>query len=202
MPRVIPAPAPARSRVSQRRLPPGGERSSAVQAIVLGLAASLFWGVSDFIGGLQSRRSPQITVMLLGAGVAFAGLATVVVVDGTPRPGLGPLLWGVAGGAAVTVGLAAFYRGLAIGMMSVVAPVSSTGAILPVAVGIAGGERPGLLAMVGAVLAITGVVLVSRQEGDRSRRSSALVLSVVLALVAALGFGSQFVALNEAAKGD
>jgi uncharacterized membrane protein len=173
-----------------------------VIAILFGLGASLCWGVSDFVGGLQSRRSPQIGVMLIGAIIATIGLAAVAVMFGGPVPEAKYLLIAVAGGVSVTIALGAFYRGLAIGSMNVVAPIAATGAVVPVAVGIAGGERPGLVPMVGAVLAITGVVLVSRQEDDGTREAKAMAMSVVLALVAALGFGGEFVALSEASKGD
>jgi drug/metabolite transporter (DMT)-like permease len=158
--------------------------------------------VSDFLGGLQSRRSPQLGVMLAGGVIALLALAAAVAVGAGPRPELRYLLAGVAGGVSVTLGLAAFYRGLAIGLMNVVAPIAATGAVVPVAVGIADGERPAALRIAGAAVAIVGVVLVSRQRSDGTRTSAALAMSVVLALTAALGFGGEFVALSEAAKGD
>lgn len=173
-----------------------------VLGIVLGLGASLCWGVSDFVGGLQSRRVPQLGVMLAGANIGCLVLAAVVVLSGATVPGERYLLAGVGGGASVTIGLFAFYRGLAIGEMSVVAPIAATGAVIPVIVGIANGERPGAFRLFGAVLAIAGVALVSRQRDDGSQGTSPGGLSVGYALVAAFGFGGQFVALREAAKGD
>jgi drug/metabolite transporter (DMT)-like permease len=174
----------------------------AVLGIVLGLGASVCWGVSDFVGGYESRRAPQAGVMLAGATVGCLVLALFVVLGGTSAPGAKYLLDGIGGGAAVTVALFAFYRALAIGVMSVVAPIAATGVVVPVIVGIADGERPGYLRLCGAVLAIVGVAAVSRQKAGDERSVSASGMSIVLALVAALGFGTQFVALHAAAKGD
>lgn len=58
--------------------------------------------------------------------------------------------------------LVLFYRGLAEGTMSVVAPISACGAIVPVAAALLTGNQPGTVAALGVVAAITGVVLVSR----------------------------------------
>jgi drug/metabolite transporter (DMT)-like permease len=100
---------------------------------------------------------------------------------------------------AGTIGLVAFYRALAIGTMSIVAPVASTGVALPVIVGLAGGDDPGLARSLGIVVAVVGVVLASRESGDgvdqRRRR-----LSVLLALAAGIGFGSYFVGAQIAAR--
>lgn len=170
--------------------------------IVLGLGASGCWGLSDFVGGRESRHAPQAGVMLAGATTGCLVVAVFVVLGGTSPPAAKYLFEAVGAGVAVTVALYAFYRALAIGVMSVVAPIAATGVVLPVIVGIAGGERPGYLRLVGAVVAIVGVVAVSRQQDDDERSASASGMSIVLALVAALGFGTQFVALHAAAKGD
>ena len=169
--------------------------------IVLGLGASGCWGLSDFVGGRESREAPQAGVMLAGAAIGCLVLTVFVVLSGTSPPAATYLLDAAGGGAAVTVGLYAFYRALAIGVMSVVAPIAATGVVLPVAVGIAGGERPGYLRLIGAVVAIVGVIAVARQQDDDERSAPASGMSIVLALVAALGFGTQFVALRSAAQG-
>ena len=158
------------------------------------------WGISDFLGGLQSRRYHQLGVMLSAAIVGTTLVAAVVLVSGDPAPPLRYLLYGAAGGVSVAVALFAFYRALAIGVMSVVAPIAACGAVIPVFVGIASGERPGPLRLVGAAVAIVGVVLVSR-KGRGENQALLPALSVVLAVVAAIGFGGQFVALHAAAKG-
>ena len=168
--------------------------------ITLALCASVCWGVSDFLGGLLSRRHHQLGVMLSAAIVGNFLVGAVVLASGDSPPPIRFLLYGALGGLLVTMALLAFYRALAIGVMSVVAPIAASGAVIPVFVGVASGERPGPLRLVGAAMAILGVILVSRQ---RRATGQALmpVLSVLLAIIAGIGFGGQFVALHTAAKG-
>ena len=83
------------------------------------------------------------------------------------------------GGLASVVAISCFYKALAIGTMSIVAPISATNALIPFAVGIAAGERPAALQLAGVVLAAVGVILVAveparqRRDGRRGRRSPA-----------------------------
>jgi drug/metabolite transporter (DMT)-like permease len=171
-----------------------------VLGVALGLCASICWGVSDFLGGLQSRHHHQLGVMLSAAIIGTALVAVVVAISGAPVPAGKYLLDGAAGGVLVTIALLAFYRALAIGVMSVVAPIAASGAVIPVLVGLASGERPGPVRLVGAAVAILGVVLVSRKGGGEAR-ASLPALSILLAVIAGIGFGGQFVALHAAAKG-
>lgn len=168
--------------------------------IVLGLCASICWGISDFLGGLQSRQHHQLGVMLSAAIVGSVVVGGVVAVSGGPPPQVKYLLDGAAGGLLVTIALLAFYRALAIGVMSVVAPIAASGVVIPVVLGLVGGERPSDLRLVGAAVAIVGVVLVSRQRGEATR-AVASGRSVALAVIAGVGFGGLFVALRYAAKG-
>jgi drug/metabolite transporter (DMT)-like permease len=105
--------------------------------------------------------------------------------------------WAALAGSAGIVALGAFYRGLAIGTMSVVAPISATAAAVPVLVGLAEGERPGALQVAGMAAALAGVILASREpiEEGRPRGNRA---AVGLALVAAAGFGTFFVGIDRA----
>ena len=133
----------------------------------------------------------------------MAGVALVVAVAGSAAPPAGELWPAAAGGIAGIVALAAFYRGLAIGTMSIVAPISATGAVVPIAVGVATGERPGAAQAVGIVLAVAGVVLASREAApEGSAAAGTARRSVLLALVAALGFGTFFVGMDAAADAD
>jgi drug/metabolite transporter (DMT)-like permease len=168
-----------------------------VTAIALALGAGLLWGVGDFLGGVSSRRLPTLTVL---AYSELAGWLVVVVVVAATRPSLPSV---TAAGAAVlagiggVVGLGGLYRGMAVGAMSVVAPISSAAAVIPVAVGLARGERPGALQLVGIAFALTGVVLVSREPGHAGAR---LAAGAGLALVAAIGFGSYVVFIDVASE--
>lgn len=154
--------------------------------------------MADFLGGLQSRKLVALTVVF-GSQLAGLVLVTVVILVGGDGPPAGTdwIFYAAASGAAGAVGLAAFYRGLAIGAMGVVAPVSATAAIVPVVVGVASGERPDPLQFVGVAVAIVGVVLTSleaREEGAPAK----LAAGVPLALAAALGFGLFFVFMDQA----
>jgi drug/metabolite transporter (DMT)-like permease len=132
--------------------------------VPLGLSSGLCWGAADFFGGLQSRRLPALTVALwsqAAGALALAAALVVLAVEGS-RPVAAGVAWGLAGGVGSGLALALFYRGLAAGTMSVVAPVSACGAVVPVAAALLTGDRPDALAGVGVVAAVTGVVLVSR----------------------------------------
>ena len=168
-------------------------------AVALAFASSLSWGLADFMGGLQSRTRPLVTVLLLAQVAAVALALTFVVASGDGLPDPAPAALAVGAGVAGCAALAAFYRGLAIGTMSIVAPVSATGAAVPVLVGIATGERPGSLQLAGIALAMIGIVLAAREPGHVAP-SRAVRASLGLALLAALGFGSFFVMIDSATE--
>jgi uncharacterized membrane protein len=113
------------------------------------------------------------------------------------------LLLGAAAGAVGGVGLTCLYRGLSIGRMSVVAPITAVGAALvPVAWGLLQGERPGPFALVGVVLAIVAVGLISRTgdevvDGSHAAAPSDARPYLLLAIVAGVSFGGVFVLLAE-----
>jgi drug/metabolite transporter (DMT)-like permease len=171
-----------------------------VLAVALGLSSSLFWGLGDFLGGLQSRRVRVLAVLLVSQASGLAALAIGVAIARPDAPPLADLWPAAAAGVAGAIALSAFYRALAIGTMSIVAPISATGAAVPVIVGIAGGDRPAALQLAGIVAAVVGVVLASREldephpEGHVPERTS-----IALALVAALGFGTFFVGMDAGA---
>jgi uncharacterized membrane protein len=112
-------------------------------AIALALGSSLAWGVSDFLGGLKSRTFPLFLVLLISQGAALIALAVIVAALGEPPPGGDFLLFAAFAGISETIGVAALYRGLAVGVMSIVAPVAATAPVVPLVVGLALGELPG-----------------------------------------------------------
>jgi drug/metabolite transporter (DMT)-like permease len=169
--------------------------------IVLALAASACWGVADFFGGLQSRRLSAVTVVL---GVQTAGLLIAVVAvlaAGKPVPDGTQAAWAVAAGLAGVLGLTCLYRALAVGTMSIVAPISSTGVVLPLLVGLARGDRISPVQALGLACAVAGVLLAGREQGEPGAQPGAARQGVLLALIAALGFGTYFVGSAEAADG-
>src|SRR4051795_11671655 len=170
-------------------------------AIALGLAASLSWGVADFLGGVQSRRMPVVAVVL---GSQFAGLVlvvAVVAVRGKAIPGGDFVLYAALSSVAGITGLTAFYKALSIGSMGVVAPLSSCAAAIPVVVGIATGDRPSTLQGVGVAIAIVGVLLASREAGEHGGGAS-VAKGAGFALLSAVGFGCFFLAMDKASDTD
>lgn len=169
--------------------------------IILGLLAALLYGSSDFAGGLASRRMPSVTVNLIGAIGAAVAVWGALLVSGGPAPSLVPVLWGVAGGVGGGLGSLALYRGLARGQMSVVGPVSAvSAAVVPVVAGIALGERPGLLTIVGIVVALPAIALVAASGGGFG--GVKLGVSLVDGLSAGAAFGVLFIAMARAGSHD
>ncbi|MGC9973996.1 MAG: EamA family transporter, partial [Gaiellaceae bacterium] len=165
--------------------------------LVLALAASVSWGVADYLGGVKSRVVPLLTLIAVSQLAGLALMATIAAATGS-FPTARTAVYAALGGAAGVIAVAAFYRGMAIGRISIVAPVSATGVVLPVVVGLTRGEKPGSLALVGIALALAGVVLASA-ESDSSGNPS-LASGVPLALAAATGFGIFFLFVAKASE--
>ncbi|GAB76931.1 EamA-like transporter family protein [Austwickia chelonae] len=150
------------------------------------LSASLAYGGSDFLGGMLSRRRPAAAVVGVSQACSLVLLVVVVAVTGLPDD-WSWVPWSVGAGAAGALGLVFFYSALASGTVSVVSPISATGAILPVAIAFLGGERPGVMKVSGIVLALVGAVLASGPELRGEPRVKAR--AVWLAVIAAVCFG-------------
>ncbi len=178
--------------------------------VPLGLGSGLCWGAADFFGGIQSRRLPALTVAFWSQVAGALALAVALAVEGA-APATTGFAWGLAAGVGSGCALVLFYRGLAEGTMSVVAPVSACGAIVPVAAALLTGDQPGALAGLGVLAAIAGVLLVSRTSGStrgtpgetpgsrRGRGRTGRVLA--MALGSALGFGLFYVFVEAGTAG-
>ena len=173
-------------------------------AVLVALGAALAYGLSDFIGGVVSRRTSVWPVAFTAClGAALGTLVLALVVPGDPSGT--DYAWGLLGGIGSGTGTAFLYRGFALGRMGVVAPVSAVGAaLLPAAVGVLAGERPTALVWLGLVLALPGIWLVSREPAadpgttsEGSRSSSRLAAGLSDGILAGLGFGLLFAALGQ-----
>jgi drug/metabolite transporter (DMT)-like permease len=162
--------------------------------VLLALVAAFFYGLSDFLGGVFSRRTSVWPVGLLACVGALAG-SVVIAVSSTGDPSGSDLAWGLLAGIGAGSGTAFLYRGLATGRMGVVAPVSAVGAVLvPLVAGVASGERPAVVGWLGIALALPGIWFVSREgSGAPAGRSTGLLDGVL----AGLGFGLLFAALGQ-----
>jgi drug/metabolite transporter (DMT)-like permease len=156
-------------------------------AIALALGSSLIWGCADFLGGMFSRRQPLAAVVLVSQGAGFVALFCWLAASGFSIDG-GSLGLGLLAGMGGGIGLALFYRALAVGTMSIVSPISACGALLPFVISLATGEHPAALVLAGAVIALAGAVLASADEHRAAE--SARRRAVLLALGAALALGA------------
>jgi drug/metabolite transporter (DMT)-like permease len=167
-----------------------------VLAIALALGASLSWGLGDFFGGLTSRTMHVLTVLVVSQVFGLAAAFMWVAASGDSFPGWSATALAAAAGACGCLGIATLYRGMAIGAMGIVAPISAVSAVIPFAVGIASGERPSAFQIAGILLALVGVAVASREPRERGGGRAA---GFGLALTAALGFGFYFVFADRAA---
>lgn len=171
--------------------------------IALAVAAAISWGSSDYIAGHATRRS---TALVVAALAQLTGLAVVILiaplVPGAPTAA--DLEWGALAGIASGTGLVALYRGLAIGPMSIVAPATAgLGAVVPVAIGTGLGQRPTGVTLAGVILALIAIVALSTGSEDEIVHAPArrLVRSAPAILIAGVGFGAFYVALDRTGPG-
>jgi drug/metabolite transporter (DMT)-like permease len=177
-----------------------------MMAVVLGLAAALAYGLSDFVAGRLSRRVHYAQVALIGSVLALATTIVAMVVAVPGSPAAPALAWGAASGIGVAFGTFMLYRGLGRGPMGVVAPLSALGAAaLPVVIGVALGDRPTTMAWAGVALALPAIWLVSTSahatDDDAGDGQPALAGGVVDGLLAGVGFALLFVGLGLAGDG-
>jgi drug/metabolite transporter (DMT)-like permease len=164
--------------------------------IALGLGSSVAWGISDFLGGLQSRRISALTVLLVSQPVGLVLALAVALTFGGDALGVEDAGIAAGAGAAAVLALGAFYRAMALGSVTVVATIGALGVLVPVLAGIVQGDRPAAIQAVGAAAGLAGVLLVAREPDPEWRAAGRT--SIGLAALAALGFGVFFVGLDAA----
>jgi drug/metabolite transporter (DMT)-like permease len=173
-------------------------------AILFSVLCSVVYGASDFCGGLASRKTAALGVVVLSQCVGLALLLAIMpAFGGMPRPsdwGFGAVC-GIAGAGAVLL----LYRALSVGTMGIISPVTAViGAAVPIAFGVAvRHERPSLLATAGIIAALIAVVCVSIGPGGAETTAAAPRAATVLppglleALLAGTFFGAFFIALAQ-----
>jgi drug/metabolite transporter (DMT)-like permease len=167
-------------------------------AAAYALLASLAWGLGDFMGGIKSRVIPVLVVMAVSQPFGLAAVAIAVAVRGTGPPGP-EVAWAALAGVLGTLGLVAFYRGMAEGAMSVVVPLAAVAAAIPVIWGLTQGDHVSFLQELGFVAALGGGLMASLERGGERARFAAGAGWAVLAL---LGFGGYFIPLHASATHD
>jgi drug/metabolite transporter (DMT)-like permease len=170
--------------------------SSSAAAVILGLASAASWGAGDFAGGLASKRSPVLGVLVLGQGTGVTLIVATALLLGEVFPAPATVAWSVAAGASGAVGLAALYRALAVGRMAVVAPVSAVlSATIPVVWSALNEGVPPSSKLAGFVVALAGIWLIARVGATNGREGLAL------AVLAGCGFGAFLVLMDRGAQG-
>jgi drug/metabolite transporter (DMT)-like permease len=172
-----------------------------VIAIILALSGAAAYGVSDFFGGIVGRRAtPWAVAAAGGLGGALASVALTALDPG--HPAAIELAWGAVAGIGNGIGTAFLYRGLSSGRMGVVAPVSGVlAAIVPIAVAVATGERPGPLVWLGIVSAVPAIWLVAQEPMSDSGHPATTASGTRDGILAGLGFGGLFACLGQVADG-
>ena len=190
-------------------------------AVLLALSASLSWGVSDFLGGLLTRRYSVWSAVAIVQPTALLGTLVVVAALGAGPPRLGGLVAPLLGGLVSAAAGLAEYEAFRISTMTLVSPIVAGSAVVPFIAGLIGGDHLAAVQLAGALLAIMGIVLISR-GGGRAAESAASpgsgralsgsasrrglgplqVRAVLLALGAALGFGLLLVSFDLGGKAD
>ena len=137
-------------------------------ALTLSIGASIAWGAADFVAGLRSRTTALVVVLVVSQAAGLILFLPFLSTLAGPPPPLSSALLGILAGVFYLLGLAALYRGLAGGIMAIVAPMAAADAVIPVGFGLLTGEHPDLIAIVGSCVALGGVVLASlpRPEKD------------------------------------
>ena len=168
-------------------------------AALLALCASLSWGLGDFLGGVKARALPSLMVLAASQPFGLAALGIAVAVRGTGIPG-DEVAWSALAALFGTVGLFAFYRGMATGAMSVVAPIAAVAAGVPVIWGVAvAGDHVGGLQAIGFLAAVGGSVAASLELHPERRQVAA---GVGWAALAMLAFGGYYVPMHAASTHD
>ena len=168
-------------------------------AALLALGASLSWGIGDFLGGVKARVLPSLTVMAASQPFGLAALGIAVAVRGTGIPG-DEVAWAALSAVLGTIGLLAFYRGMAAGAISVVAPLAALSAAIPVIWGVAvSGDGVHGLQAFGFVAAVGGSVAASL---ERRPERTQLAAGVGWAVVALLAFGAYYIPMHAASAQD
>jgi drug/metabolite transporter (DMT)-like permease len=169
-------------------------------AIALSLASSTAWGVSDFLGGQQSRRIPVLWVVAVSYPSGFLLIAAVALILGGSLP-VEEAAIAAGAGACGAAAIALFYASMAIGPVSIVAPIASMGAIIPVAAGLIRGESPSRVQMAGLALSLVGIGLAVR-EAEHPHQARVSTRALLLAALGGIGFGLFFLGLDGPASED
>lgn len=164
--------------------------------IPAGILAALSFGAGDFAGAVAARRAGAVAVVAGAHGIGLIALLLATAVLRPPFPGTTGILLGLAAGVGGAVGLAALYRGMSLGSMGLVTALSGAGSLaIPLVAGVALGATVGPVQLVGVGCAAAAAVAASGASRSEVGRRA-----LVLAGLAAIGFGTWYVLIDLAAR--
>ena len=165
--------------------------------ITLSIFACFGWGIADFIGGLKSRNLPTLSILMISTLTGTFLLGVILLLLNSPLPDDPLLFWAIPAGLIGIIAMFLLYRSLAVGTMSILAPISATGVILPVIWGILFGDTLSGLSMLGIVIAILGS-LMAVTETDLEKNKKKFTNGIGLALGSAFFVGLYFITMDTA----
>jgi drug/metabolite transporter (DMT)-like permease len=170
-------------------------------AVALALASSVAIGGTDFLAGLKARQLGVLPVVVVSQVSGLLALLAACALTGEPIfSGPELLLYGTISAVGQLVAVTAFWHGLTVGAMGVVAPISATGVVIPIAVGLVEGNRPSTVQLIGIALAVGGVIVASYEPVERDGQGLPIAAGVGFALLGALGIGLFYTGLAGAAE--
>lgn len=171
--------------------------------VALASTSAVAYGISDYLGGVASRRARVLRVVSVSYPLSIVLVGVAALVAGGSPTGVG-LGWGLASGMASGVAVWSFYLALSRGPMSVISPITAVlAAAVPLAFGLAAGERPAPAAGAGMALALAATVLVSMESRDGSSALHGRLTRrlLVLTLFSGLALAAFFVLLAQVPPG-
>jgi drug/metabolite transporter (DMT)-like permease len=170
--------------------------------IALGALVALAYGSGDFLGGISAKRLPTVTVLLVSQSFGLAAAVVLVLALRDAPPPAHIFVLSAAAGIVAVMALGLLFRGLALGRMSIVAPLSAIGGgVLPVVWGLLRGERPSALALAGVGVALVAAAIVGRGAEHDPAATISPRLELALGAGAGVGFGVIFILLAESSSG-
>lgn len=164
-------------------------------SVVLAATSALIWGVGDFAGGKATQHSNSLAVTFASKVVALPLLLIYLIATYVPLVPAS-LVWGAIAGVSGMAGMVVFYRALAAGAMTVVAPVTAvTSAAIPVVVGLARGENPTHWQLFGIACALGAIAMISLARPRPGEVGTVTPQLLVAAGCAGIGFALFFVFL-------
>ena len=168
-----------------------------MQPIILSVIACFGWGIADFIGGYKSRELNVLSILAISNLSGLLLISIMILYKGQPLPGDLYLIWAVLAGPIGITAMVLLYRSLAVGVISILAPISATGVILPVLWGLYRGDTMSGVSMLGIFMAVLGCLL-AVMETRPGRNKKKLTRGVGMALGAAVLVGLYFIFMDHA----